>query len=77
MICGVPVIAGVLLFVLTSPAPAQDVMQLDLDFKNSLTRGGPSRQEEPTLGQRSQLRDAQGRSIEGRRTSHKPLEVKR
>jgi hypothetical protein len=77
MIVGIPALAGLLVFMPVVPVLAQDVMQLDLDFKNSLTRGGPSRQDEPALGQRNQARDAQGRSLEGRRGSHRHLDVKR
>jgi len=74
----VPAFAAVLFFMLASAACAQDVMQLDLDFKNSLTRGGPSTgRDEPALGQRNRLRDAQDRSVDRKRGSPRHLDVKR
>jgi hypothetical protein len=63
------VLAGVLVLPMASLSRAQDAMQRDMEFKESLGRSPTYRPDEaqPAFRQRGEARNAQGRIVDGRR----------
>jgi hypothetical protein len=70
--------AALLVLMLVSAAPAQDSMQLDLQFKESLSRGGMSPDDAKgfALGRPRGVNSAQGRVRDGR-LGHHPSSLSR
>ena len=71
----VPFAVVFLVLIRVPAAPAQDSMQLDVAFKESLARGAPANEEKKSaLRQRSELRAARARVGQARRGSSRHSE---
>ena len=68
---GISAAAFSLVLLLAPAAFAQDAMQLDLDFRNSLSQG------HSVQGPRHEIREVQGRHKEGRRAEKERRHEKR